>query len=802
MDDFTALPDPGRATSLDDLTEMLRALKVCAGDPSYETIRRRITARWRADGRPAAEDARRATVADCFRSGRRRISTDLVLAIVEALTADPGYVTRWRHALQVTGNAARAAAQVRVRADLPPEPATFTGRVTEQARLGRQLDTGDRPVVCVVSGMAGAGKTQLAVRVARNAGHDRVLFVDLRGYHPDPDQPPAEPGAVLDGFLRLLGMAGHQIPYGLDDRIAAYRRRLAGTRTLVLLDNADSAAQVRPLLTGLPGCPVLITTRHRLAGLGQVTRILLNLLEPAEAVAYMRSATAGIPAGDDPRAADRIAARCRRLPLALSLVAAHIRGTPGWTLTDHAERLDERHGPVDDRATPAIALSYQRLSPQRRRLFRLAALHPGHDVDAHSVAALAGIAPAAARMHLLALQRHHLTHPAAEARYHAHDLVRAYALQRCADEDPPARRRAALTRLFDHYLSAAGAAMDVIAPAERAGRPPAPPPGPTTPQLGDLAAATSWLEAERTTLVAVIAHAAENGWHRHATALAATLFRWLNGGNPADSLTINGHALYAARLGGDRQAEARALTHLGVAHVRMARFGPARERLTEARTIFEELGDLSGEGTTLDNLAQIAEREDRLDDAIAMAGRAAQLFGRTGEPTRLGRALIILATIEQRRHQLDDAAAHLALAIRVLGGEGDRIGEANALSVLGDVDTRRGLLPEAAGSLTRALQICRELGNRVGESWTLESLGALALRSGDKAGAARHFRRALTGFRETGQRDGVARALNGLGETAPPATAAGLHREALAIAVEVGIVTEQRRAEAGLARVS
>jgi tetratricopeptide (TPR) repeat protein len=800
MNDPIPLPDPGHARTLDDLTETLRALKVAVGDPSYETIRRRVSARWRAAGRPATEDARRATVADCFRSGRRRINTDLVLAIVEALAADPGYVARWRQALQATGNAARAAAQVRVRDDLPPGPETFTGRVTERARLGRHLPAGDRPVVCVVSGMAGAGKTQLAVRVARDAGYDRVLFVDLRGYHPDPAQPPAEPGAVLDGFLRLLGMPGPRIPYGLDDRIAAYRRRLAGTRTLVLLDNADSAAQVRPLLTGIPGCPVLITTRHRLVAIGTATRVTLDLLDPADAVAYVRQATAGVPAGDDPHAADRIAARCGRLPLALSLVAAHIRGTPGWTLTDHAERLDERHGSVDDRVTPVIGLSYQRLSPERRRLFRLAALHPGQDVDVHSVAALTGAAPAAARIHLQGLQRDHLIQPSTEGRYQAHDLVRGYALQRCADEDPPGQRRAALTRLFDHYLSAVGAAIDLIAPAEQASRPPLPPPGPTTPDLVGIAAAGAWLEAERTTLVAVVAHAAENGWHGHATTLAAALFRWLNGGNPTDSLTINGHALHAARLGGDRRAEARAQLHLGVAYVRMAGFGPARAHLTEARSIFQELDDLSGLGTVLDNLAQVEEREDRVVEAMALAAEAVRLHEHNDQPTRRGRALIILATIEQRLDLLDEAAGHLATSVKVFTNVGDLIGEANALSVLGDVDTRRGHWPEATRSLTRALEICRELNNRVGESWTLEALGALALRRGDTTGAARHFQRALAGFRETGQRDGEARALNGLGEAAPAAGAVVFHREALAIAVETGFLAEQRRAEAGLAR--
>src|SRR2546423_1487487 len=147
--------------------------------------------------------------------------------------------------------------------------------------LGRGTGTGGAVVISAIAGMAGVGKTQLAIHaahlLAQQQPFDRVLFVNLRGFHPDPAQPPADPAAVLDGLLRLLGMPGHRIPHDLEARTAAYRGRLAGTRTLVLLDNAAEADQVRPLLPDTAGCPVLITSRRSLSDLHRATHLAVDV---------------------------------------------------------------------------------------------------------------------------------------------------------------------------------------------------------------------------------------------------------------------------------------------------------------------------------------------------------------------------------------------------------------------------------------------------------------------------------------------------------------------------------------------
>jgi hypothetical protein len=253
------------------------------------------------------------------------LNTDLVIAVVQALNTDVGYVSQWRQALRVIGGETQAASQVRVQDTLPQDLATFTGRTRELDQLRQALhrpqQDGETAVISAIVGMAGVGKTQLAIHAAhtlvRENAFDRVLFVNLRGFHPDPTQPPADPAAVLDGFLRLLGVSGQQIPHDLHTRTAAYRDRLAGTHTLVVLDNAADVQQVRPLLPATPGCLTLVTSRRHLTGLQTTIHLAVDVFTPEEAMEFLSFAAPEIAVGADPHAAARIAERCGHLPLAL-----------------------------------------------------------------------------------------------------------------------------------------------------------------------------------------------------------------------------------------------------------------------------------------------------------------------------------------------------------------------------------------------------------------------------------------------------------------------------------------------------
>jgi tetratricopeptide (TPR) repeat protein len=810
-DAFPALPDPGQARTLDDLVERLRLLKVWAGDPSYENVKDRVNAAFTAAGRPPGEMVGKTTVVDCFRTGRRRLNTDLFTAVVAALHPDPGYVAQWRQALRVVISDNRAASQVRVQDSLPQELAGFTGRSAELDALRRSVfdDVRTGGAVCVLAGMAGVGKTQLAVQgghiLASEKPFDRVLFVNLRGFHPD--QPAADPAAVLDGFLRLLGVPGQKVPRDLPARTAAYRERLAGTRTLVVLDDAADERQVRPLLPANPDCVTLVTSRRSLIGLTGAVHLMVDVFSPEEARQLLHRVAPDGQVDADPDAVIRIARRCGHLPLALGLVTGHILAKPGWTLTDHADRLDERHHHrrLDTGVELALDLSYQHLSTGEQRLLRLLALHPGQDADAYAAAALGGTDLPTAQSGLRHLSRNHVVLPAGPGRYALHDLVRAYAAGRASDEDPPPERRAALTRLFDYYVTTAAAAMDALFPAEASRRPRVPDSDTAAasdaPVLGDAETARGWLDTERSTLVAVAVHAATNGWPRHATRLSATLFRYLLGGHFTDALTVHDHACRAARHLDDPAALAQALTNLGVTHMGQGRFEAAADEFHQAQGMYQRVGDLAGQARAQGNLGVVEERLGR-PSAVGHHERALDLFRQLGDRAGQARALLNLGLVEERVGQYGPAAERYERSRALFEEIGDRQGIASALRDLGTVEVRVGRLGPAAEHLQQALAIFRDLGNRDAEAWTLDSLGTLHRHLDRLDLAIEHYRRGLALHREIGDRHGEAWALNALGEgalaTGRAADAIGHHTAAHTIAVDIGASDEEARAHAGL----
>ncbi|MFF5288761.1 tetratricopeptide repeat protein [Paractinoplanes globisporus] len=793
---FGGLPDPASAAGLDELVQRLRSLKAWAGQPSYEIITRRINAAWTNAGRPAAELARRGTVVDCFKTGRHRVNADLMIAVVEALHPEPGYVAQWRQALRVISGESQAAAQIRAQDSLPDDLPEFTGRAPQIDDLVR-----DPAPLTAIEGMAGVGKTRLAI----HAGHllaakepfDRVLFVNLRGFHPDPAQPPADPGAVLDSFLRLLGVPGRQVPHDLGGRSRLYRSRLAGLRALVVLDNAFEEGQVEPLLSD---ALTLVTSRRCLA-LPGARHLAVEAFSADESVEFLARVAPGVPLGEDPDALGRVARRCGHLPLALGLVAGHIRTTPGWTVADHADRLDERHRErrLDSGVSVALSLSYLHLPPERRRLLRLLALHPGQDIDVYASAALAGIPASEARGHLVHLAADHLLQQTRPGRYVFHDLVRAFTSGRASDEDSPRSRRAALSRLFDHYLAVSAAAMDVLHPAEKQRRPTIEPPSWPAPVFDDPDAALAWLDAERATLVAV---SAADGWPTHAIRLSLVLFRYLNGGHHAEALAVHGHARSAAQDVGDIAAEARALSLLGATYTRLGRYAESAGHLRQALRLFARHGDPILEAPSLTNLGHVEIRLGEYAAADAHFRQALDRHREAGNRTGEARALTSLGMVEVTLGRYAESVAHHEQALALCEETGDAAQAAEIMSNLGYAEIRLGRHKAAADHLSAGLAMCRRLGNRTSEGFTLDCLGMLATRTGRLPDALDLHRQALTILHEAGDQEGEAWAHNGLGEASTAAghftDAVADHTRALSIATEIGDRDQQARAHAGL----
>ncbi len=678
-------------------------------------------------------------------------------------------------------------------AQLPGDVDAFTGRAGELATLDKlaamigpsggagQAGAGPAATVICVSGTAGVGKTALAVHWARRiraAFPGGQLYVNLRGY--DPGRPvPA--GDALAGFLRALGVPGQDIPRDVDERAAAYRTLLDGRRILVVLDNASTVEQVRPLLPGSPSSLVLVTSRDSLAGLVArhgARRLDLDRLPQRDAVALLR-ALIGDRAETQPDATATLASRCARLPLALRVAAELAAASPAMTvaqlageLADEQRRLDllDAGGDPGSAIRGVFSWSYRHLPEDSARAFRLLGLGPGPDIDTRAAAALTGTPPTQASRVLGLLARTHLIHRTRPGRYGLHDLLRAYAAGLASARDAEGERQAALTRLFDYYLAAAAAAMDILVPAERHLRPrvhrTAPPVDPVDPvDPADPAAARAWLDAERAVLVAVSTHAAAGGSPAHATALAGTLYRYLEtGGHYPDAITIHSAARQAARRTGDRAAEATALTNLGIVDWRQGRYRQAAGHHRLALKVSQEIGDRSGEAIALNNLGIIYEREGRHQQAADHYRQTAIAFA-----------------------ELDD-----------------RCGEARALTNLGGIDCLQGRYEPAARHLHRALVLFREIGDRQGEAAALAGLGIVGGQQGHYERAAENYRQAIWLAVQIGDRPGEVEGHNGAGTVmlaaGQPGQARAEHHAALTLASRIGDKYEQARAHDGLAR--
>ena len=783
--------------------------------------------------------------------------------LARELGVDPGPELAAAHAALLAGDggsAAEAPAPAQLPADVPP----FVGRHGELADLdgvliAEQEDGADDPsaavALAIVSGTAGVGKTALAIRWAHRARRhfpDGQLYVDLRGYDA---APPVQPGHALTGFLRALGVAGDAVPVDIDDRAALYRSTLHGRRLLIVLDNASSAEQVRPLLPGRSSCAVLVTSRDSLGGLVArhgARRLDLDLM-PLDHAVDLLGQLVGPRVEAEPGATRELAEQCVRLPLALRVAAELVNVHTDVQLADLVRDLADQQRRLEflDAGDPQAAVrrvfswSYRGLTAGAARAFRLAGLHPGPNFDIFALAALAGTDLWPARRLADELVRAHLVQRCERGQYAMHGLLRAYAADLATELDPPTQRRTALANLYDHYLRAAAAAMDTLHPAERHWRPRVAAPRIPVPEVARPDGAQAWLEREWPNLQAAIASAAAGGWLGHAVSQTLMLPRFMDGsGRYVDSMAIHDCALWAARQAGDAVGEARLLIDAAQLCVNTGRHATADDKLREAIALTARVDDRAGAARAWQALgnallwrgryeeAAAAQRRalegftalgDRFGQAVALgslghtdlrrhdyesAGRyladAAAILRAVGDRTRLARALGNLGYVRLRQRRFTDAAGHLESARRLFSEIGDRVSHARAVDALGEVYLRQDDPHLARAHRARALEVFREVGDASGEATALTGLGEAELRLGRYGPAGRHLRQALAGYRRTGERPGEARALNGLGELAAasrPQRARGCHAEALAIATDLGDRYEQARAHAGLAQV-
>jgi tetratricopeptide (TPR) repeat protein/DNA-binding XRE family transcriptional regulator len=720
----------------------------------------------------------------------------------EVLAARPG------------GSAGEAAAAVT--RSLPRDIGSFTGREPELARLlGTLADVtadGGPPGICVIDGMAGVGKTTLAVHAAhRLAGSfpDGQLFLPLHAH--TPGQRPVSPADALASLLLTAGVAVQQIPPGVEARAGRWRDHIAGKKLLLLLDDAAGHEQVRPLLPGTPGSLVLVTSRRRLTALEDSAVISLGTLSPAEAVALLARLAGRSDLGSGAGPAAEIARLCGYLPLAIGMLARQLRHHPARTAAELAAGLAAARDRLavmraeNLSVAAAFDLSYADLSEAQQRLFRRLGLTPGVDIDAYAVAALDGTSLESARGQLDELYDHHLITEPSAGRYLLHDLLRDYARALAAAGDT-ADSLAAAGRLVNYYAHVAAAASQHIATWTTAGGrvPPTSPPA-DAPQLATSSEAAAWLESERANLHAAVSYAATQKMPLHAIAIAAAMGGFLRARGHWDQAAEQYQtALIAARQAGDRPGQAGVLDELGLLQQLTSDYPAATATLAEAIGLFRDLGDLPGQAYALNHLGLV--QVDMADYPAAAASHRQALALARGAGDQLAEAvsLIDVGMVQLMTGDYQAATADYEQALSLVRNIGSAFDEADALCQLGAARRLAGDYPAAIACEHQALDLFHHLGDRLGQAWALDELGQVHQLTGDYPAAAACLAEAIELFRDLGDRHGQAKALNSLGElslrTSAAQEARSHHAEALAIARELGTPVEQARALEGMGR--
>lgn len=653
---------------------------------------------------------------------------------------------------------------------LPPDAASFTGRGPELTELiavvAETAISGEAAAICEIGGMAGIGKTALAVHAARQVAErfpDGQFFLPLNGHAPG--RQPVDPADALASLLQTAGIPAQQIPDGLHLRAGLWRDHAVGKRLLLVLDDAAGHDQIRHLLPGAARTLVLITTRRHLTALEDAKVISLDPLPPAAAAGLLvrLADRAGLTPEDD--AVRQITKLCGYLPLAVGMLARQLRHHPAWTAGDLAEDLTVARDRLalmraeNLSVAAAFDLSYQDLTPGGQRLFRRLGLNPGTDIDAYAAAALDGSDLMTADRNLGDLYDHYLLTESAHGRYSMHDLIAEHAKGLAAGYTD-ADRDTVTDRVLDYYLYTASAASRLIPWRTSIAGPSSPRPPPAqAPELCTEERAINWMETEHSNLHACIDYAASHERLAHAIGITIAISDVMHAqGHWKEAFLLAQTALAAARAAGDRRAQAWALNRLGIAQELNGDYPAAASSQDQARQLFHDLGDQRGEAWALNQLGLVQWLTGDYPAAVLSQEQAQLLFAEIGDPQGQASVLNQLGVVQRLTRNYPAAISSQEQALRLFREVSDRRGQAWALNEIGMIQQLTEDYPAAVTSQNEALQLFCRIVDQQGQAWAVLQLSVVQRLTRDpQAASNRH--EALHLFRVLGDRRGQAYAL-------------------------------------------
>ncbi|MFJ2955266.1 tetratricopeptide repeat protein [Streptomyces sp. NPDC087270] len=732
---------------------------------------------------------------------------------LRAVGTEPGHALARTNALildQVPPGELLAGKPRHVRRQVPnhlPAHADLVGR-EEEIRVLCASGPGN-VAVQAISGMAGVGKSLLALHTAEKLAQkypDGQLYVNLRA---NSGQGALPARSALRTLLRSLDIPAEGLPPELDDLSALWRTVLSTRRAVVVLDDADDPDQLRPLLPGDSPSLVLVTSRRRLTSLPKARHVFLEALPRKSAEALFTARVVAEQIDGDEKLAELVRL-AGHLPLALTLLAGRLRSRPTWTvshllvkLSDDPGRLAEIRDGSGDEVASAFALSYEQLTPEEQRVFRLLSLHFTPGFGPHATAALTGLPIATTERIIEELYDVSLLGEPMPEHFEPPDLLRLYAHNLTLIHDPEPVRAAAVDRLADFYLHAAVHADRLLFPRTDRIERPLPSGAFALPRWTEARQARAWMVAETSALIAAVRHYRDRGQPDRAAQLADALHQFLD--TEGHWTTAEEIHLAAARhwhTAAEPASEARALLALATVRSHLGRYDEAERSGRSALARARSANDPAVEAEALRVLGLTAWDLGRLDECLEFHQAALDMRLRAGDRWHIARSRnnLGISLLHLGDHSRAEECFRAAYAEFV--HIGDRRGEGQALNNLGDLHLRRGETESAHDAFSRSLDLVAEDGSRTEYAVGLINVASTLRLPGNTERALEIYRRALGILRMIGGRREESVALVAIGkvlhESGRYAEASAHHTSALTVARAIGATQEEIQALRGL----